>query len=196
MKKCLHVDSCIRRDLSRTKRLADSFIDNLKGYEIKHLVLEDENLKPLIGDFFFERQKLLEEGELNHPRFRYAHEFAEADLVVIAAPFWDLNIPALLKIYIENISVDGITFASNEEGLKGLCKGKHLVYLTTRGGFYGDNNPLETGIKYLSSFVPYYGFDKFSYIYADGLDIQGFDGEKALDEAIEKTKELAKELSI
>lgn len=42
--------------------------------------------------------------------FKYAHEFANADLIVIAAPFWDLSIPALLKVYIENIAVDGITF--------------------------------------------------------------------------------------
>lgn len=195
MKKCLYIDCCIRREESRTKKLADAFFESLDGYEIKHLVLENENLKPLVGDFFFERQELLDKGELNHPRFKYAHEFAEADLVVMAAPFWDLNFPALLKIYIENISVDSITFSSTEEGLKGLCKADNLIFLTTRGGIYGENNPLETADKYLSQFVPFYGFDKYTSIAADGMDIQGFDAKGSLDNAINKAKELAKELS-
>ena len=32
--------------------------------------------------------------------------------IVVAAPFWDLSVPAVLKVYIENISADGVTFAS------------------------------------------------------------------------------------
>ena len=196
MKTCLYIDCCIRKDQSRTKQLANAFFEELKGFEVKHLVLEDENLKPLVGKFFEDRQILLEKGELNHPRFRYAHEYANADMIVIAAPFWDLNFPALLKIYIENISVDGITFISTEEGLKGLCKAEHLVYLTTRGGIIGDDNPMETANKYLSQFVPYYGFKKYTSIAADGMDIQGFDFKAALEEAKQKARQLAKELSI
>ena len=196
MKKCLYVDCCIRRDESRTKELADSFFNELSGYDVKHLVLEKEDLKPLVGDFFFQREVLLAKGELNHSRFNYAHEFADADLVIMAAPFWDLNIPALLKIYIENISVDGITFSSTEEGLKGLCKASHLVFFTTRGGIYGDDSPLESAFHYLGSFVPFYGFGDFIGIYADGMDIVGFDSKNSLNQAKEKAVQLAKELSI
>ncbi|MBR0461247.1 MAG: NAD(P)H-dependent oxidoreductase [Erysipelotrichaceae bacterium] len=195
MKKCLFIDCCIRREESRTLQLAREFLDNLKGYEIEHLLLEEEGLKPLVGDFFFERQELLENGELDHPRFDYAHEFADADMVVMAAPFWDLNFPALLKIYIENISVDGITFTSTAEGLKGLCKAENLVYFTTRGGIYKDD-PLETADHYLSSFVPFFGFGKYTSIAADGMDIVGYDSEGSLNEAKEKARKLAEELSI
>ncbi len=194
MKKCLYIDCCIRGDESRTKQLADTFFDNLKGYEVKHLILEEEGLKPLVGDFFFERQELLEKGELDHPRFDYAHEFAEADMVVMAAPFWDLNFPALLKIYIENISVDGITFGTSANGLVGLCKADNLIYFTTRGGIYKDS-PLETADHYLSSFVPFFGFKKYTSIAADGMDIVGYDGVGSLNEAKEKAKQLALSLS-
>ena len=65
MKKCLFIDCCIRREESRTLQLAREFLDNLKGYEIEHLLLEEEGLKPLVGDFFFERQELLE-GMADH----------------------------------------------------------------------------------------------------------------------------------
>ena len=194
MKKCLYIDCCIRRNESRTKQLAAAFFENLKGYEVKHLILEEEELKPLVGDFFFERQELIEKGELDHPRFDYAHEFAEADMVVMAAPFWDLNVPALLKIYIENISVDGITFGTSANGLVGLCKADNLIYFTTRGGIYKDS-PLETADHYLSSFVPFFGFKKYTSIAADGLDIGGYDGVRSLNEAKEKAKQLALSLS-
>lgn len=194
MKKCLYIDCCIRRNESRTKQLADAFFENLKGYEIKHLVLEDEDLKPLVGDFFLNRQELLDKRDLNNPRFDYAHEFANADMVVMAAPFWDLNFPALLKIYIENISVDGITFGTSEKGLVGLCKGDNLIYFTTRGGIYKDS-PLETADHYLSSFVPFFGFKKYTSIAADGMDIVGYDGVGSLNEAKEKAKQLALSLS-
>ena len=86
--------------------------------------------------FFEQRQRLLEEGDLSHPRFRYAHEFAAADRIVLAAPFWDLSFPALVKIYIENVSVDGITFGCNESGCFGTCRAEKLMYITTRGGSY------------------------------------------------------------
>ncbi|MFQ8766830.1 MAG: NAD(P)H-dependent oxidoreductase [Oscillospiraceae bacterium] len=81
---------------------------------------------PAHGRFFEQRQRLLETGDFSHPRFRYAKQFANADLVVIAAPFWDLAFPALLKLYIEQVSLDGITFGANETGLVGLCQGARI----------------------------------------------------------------------
>lgn len=194
MKTALFVDCCLRKG-SNTKKLADSFINNLKGYEIKHLVLENENLKPLVGKFFEDRQELLEKNQRNHPRFNYAHEFANADLIIVAAPFWDLCFPALLKIYIENVSVDGITFISTEEGLKGICKANNLVYLTTRGGFY-ENRPDELAIPHMKNLSNFFGIDNFNYIAADGMNVEGFDAEKSLNEAKEKASKLAQELSI
>ena len=40
--------------------------------------------------------------------FDLAKQFAEADEVIIAAPFWDLSFPAALKQYFEQINVLGI----------------------------------------------------------------------------------------
>ena len=192
MKKALFVDCCLRKG-SNTKKLADAFFENLKGYEIEHLVLENENLKPLVGEFFESRQELLEQDNRNHPRFKYAHQIQEADLVVIAAPFWDLSFPALLKIYIENISVDGITFGSTENGLVGLCKADNLIYLTTRGGFYKDD-PMEQAIPHLNALSKFFGFKQFKYVAADGMNVQGYDQEGSLNKAIEESIELAKSL--
>ena len=190
MKKALFIDCCLREG-SRTKELANTFFENLSGYEIDSLKLEDENLKPLVGEFFNSRQELLSKGELHHSRFKYAYQFKEADLIVIAAPFWDLSFPALLKIYVENISVDGITFGSTSDGLKGLCNANNMVYLTTRGGFY-KNDPMEQAIPYMSSLKTFFGIKEFNAIAADGMDVVGFDSKKSLEDAKEEAKQLAK----
>ncbi len=194
MKKVLFVDCCIRRDHSRSKQLADFFLGELqkKGeYEIETLCLMDENLSYFSEGFFLQREALLAEGKLDHPRFRYAHQFAEADKIVIAAPFWDLSFPALLKVYIENLCVDSITFHTDEHGLHGLCKADHMVFLTARGAFYTDS-PLEQGSRYLEQMAGFFGIEKYDCVAAEGLDIGAWPVEELMDKAKAQAAEVAK----
>lgn len=122
MKNVLFVDCCIRGEASRTKKLADAFLSALPAdCRVTRLDLMAEELSYFKDGYFAQREQLLAAGERDHPRFRYAHQFAQADRIVIAAPFWDLSFPALLKVYIEQVSVDGITFGSTESGLPGLA---------------------------------------------------------------------------
>lgn len=192
MKEVLFVDCCIRGCASRTKRLADSFFSALpQTYPVTRLDLMAEDLPYFKGNYFDERQRLLEAGDRSHPRFRYAHQFAQADLIVIAAPFWDLSFPALLKVYIEQISVDGITFGSTENGLQGLCRATDMVFLTTRGGFYTDDS-LEMGSRYLDALHTFFGVDRYHCIAADGMDVAGFDAEGSLCDAMMRAEALAR----
>ena len=194
MKEVLFVDCCIRGNESRTRRLADSFLTALDpAYHVTRLNLMEENLPYFKGDYFDERQRLLESGDRSHPRFRYAHQFAEADLIVIAAPFWDLSFPALLKVYIEQVSVDGITFGSTEKGLQGLCEASDMVFLTTRGGFYTDDG-MEMGSRYLDALHTFFGVGRYHCIAADGMDVAGFDAEGSLREAEMRAQALAASL--
>lgn len=191
MKQVLLVDSCIRKEDSQTRKLMEAFCAALpKHCALTRLALTEENLSCLTGDFFDQRQRLLERGELSHPRFRYAHQFAQADAVVIAAPFWDLAFPALLKVYLENVSVDGITFAACEEGLKGICRGNELVFLTTRGGFY-TGSELEMGSRYMDALHTFFGFAQYHCVAADGMNVAGFDAESALRAACAQAEKLA-----
>lgn len=194
MKRVLFVDCLIRGEQSRTKIVADELLNNLNPeYEVTHLELVKENLKPLIGDYFNERQILLDNKQFDHPRFKYAHQFAQADLIIIAAPFWDLSFPALLKIYIENCSVDGITFYADVNGLHGLCKAEKLIYLTSRGGIYGQSN-LAQDISYLKCMQEFFGIKEFDYIAADGMDVDEQTKIASLSQAKQKAIELAKTL--
>lgn len=194
MKKVLFVDCCIRREGSRSKQLADHFLAELQKtgeYEVETLCLMDENLSYFSDGFFFQRERLLEKGDFSHPRFRYAHQFAAADKIVMAAPFWDLSFPALLKVYIENLCVDGITFHTDETGLHGLCKADHMVYLTARGGIYTDSE-MEQGSRYLEQMTVFFGIEKYDCVAAEGLDIGAWPVEELMDKAKAKATEVAK----
>jgi len=191
--KVLYIDCCIRREQSRTRLLAEAFLETLQaqgGYEIDRLCLMDEPLTPLTEGFFAQREQLLAENKRDHPRFRYAHQFSQADRIVIAAPFWDLGFPALLKIYIENICVDRISFGADASGTFGLCQAKRLLFLTTRGGDYSDS-PLEMGAAYLEALCDFWGILRFDSVAADGLDLGLEPVQSILDRAIQQAQALA-----
>lgn len=194
--KLLYIDCCIRREESRTRQLAEAFLDELDkrgNFSIEKLVLTEEALLPLAGGFFQQRESLLEAGALDHPRFRYAHGFANADRIVVAAPFWDLSVPALLKIYIENVSVQGITFEADPENklLYGICRADKLMFLTTRGGAYEDS-PLETGVPMMRNLTAFFGIRVFDTIAADGMDLLILPPEVILGRAIREARQAAK----
>ncbi len=193
MGKVLFVNCCIRKEASRTKKLVDFLLDELNktgSYEITELSLMDEGMAYLSEGFFHQRDGLLAKKDFSHPRFRYAHEFAQADKIIVAAPFWDLSFPALLKVYIENLCVEGITFGCNEQGCFGTCKANHLVYVTTRGGFY-DGTPMEMGSKYIEAMCEFFGIQRYDCVFAEGLDMGIRAVEVILQEAMEQAKEVA-----
>ena len=94
----LFVDVCVRGEHSRTRELAECY---LKDREFTRLALAEENIKPLDKSRLEKRQKLIGKGDFSNEIFKYAKQFAEAEEIVITAPYWDLSFPALLKIYIE-----------------------------------------------------------------------------------------------
>lgn len=193
MIKVLYIDCCIRRELSRTKVLAESFLHTLhheQAYQIDTLCLMDEPLHYFSEGFFEQRERLIAEGRLDHPRFRYAHQFKQADKIVIAAPFWDLSFPALLKVYIENLCVEGITFGCNESGTFGTCRADRMLFLTTRGGDLSDS-PLEMGTRYLEAMCVFFGIKRFDCIAADGMDL----GLEAPDAILQRTISRAEALA-
>lgn len=194
MENVLFIDCCIRREGSRTKALAEHFLKTLEKtgeYNVTRLVLMDEGLSYMSEGFFRQRDEILLCGDFTHPRFRYAHQFAEADKIVAAAPFWDLSFPALLKVYIENLCVEGITFRAGEKGLEGLCRADHLVYLTTRGGYYA-GTPLEMGSRYMEAMSEFFGIGRYTCIAAEGLDAGLAPAEELLAAAMKDAEDTAK----
>ena len=168
----LFINACIRPQ-SRTLKLAKELLSKLEketGAQAEILNLEKEHIIPLTVEQLQKRDSALDSGDFSDPYFRYAKQFAAADIIVIAVPYWDLSFPALVKLYFEAISVCGITFRYTPEGYpKGLCKAKKFYYVTTSGGYIGD---LDFGFQYAKALTTkLYGISDVECIRKEGLDI-------------------------
>lgn len=175
----LYINACIRTE-SRTNRLATALLDKLGAYE--EIRLTDMEIKPLNEERLDYRAAQIEKQNYNDRIFKLSKQFAQADLIIISAPYWDGQFPAVLKTYIENIYSIGIVTKYDEYGKpQGLCKAKKLYYVTTAGGRYNPRFSFDY-IDYLVKNM--FGIQETELIYAEYLDIEGNDAKKILSQAI------------
>lgn len=177
MDKVLFINACARPN-SRTHILAQSILDKLNG-TVEVVNLYEEKIQPLKYEILQERDALVKEKKLSSPILKHAIKFAEADKIVIAAPYWDLSFPAIVKTYIENITVIGVTFNYTSDGYpNGLCKAKKLIYVTSAGGMIDRFN---LGFDYIKTLAEnFYGIKDVICFKAENLDVIGADVENIL----------------
>jgi FMN-dependent NADH-azoreductase len=199
MSKLLYIKANAKPEgVSRTFKISDAFIDSYKQShpedEIITLDLYKENIKLLSADDINTVFGPKTDESRKHPILKYAYQFAEVDKYVIAEPMWNLNIPAILKAYIDYICVTGITFKYTATGPVGLCTGKKAINITARGGEYS-NEPFssyEMGDRYLRTILGFLGITDFITISADNLDVIGNDVDAIVSKAIKDAQEKAK----
>lgn len=174
----LFVNACVRKH-SRTLILAKKLLETLHG-EVKEVQLEKLVFPVVNEEFITLREELKNAGKYDDPMFSLGRDFANADTIVIAAPYYDLSFPAMLKQYFEQINVLGLTFTYSESGTpQGLCKAKDLYYVTTAGGPILSD---ELGFGYVKALAEnFYGIKNIYQIKAEGLDIIGADVEAILN---------------
>ncbi len=184
----LYINACVRKE-SRTAILAKKLLKKLdQPYD--EVGLEGLTFPTVNEDYINKRDKLISEGNFNNSMFDLARRFAEAECIVIAAPYWDLSFPAMLKQYLELVNVIGITFRYSEEGIPiGLCKASRIFYVTTAGGNFV---PEAYGFEYVKALAQsYYGIEDVRLIKAVGLDIYGTDVDaimRSAEDAVENMK--------
>lgn len=168
----LFINACVRTE-SRTRQLTEKLLLKLnRPYE--EVRLHEIAFPVADEDFLNMRERLIAEHDFENPLFDLARQFSESEIIVIAAPYWDLSFPAALKQYFEQINVVGITFKYTEDGIPvGLCKARRLYYVTTAGGSYV---PEEFGFGYIKALSQgFYGIQEVRKIEAAGLDLVGAD---------------------
>ncbi len=194
-RKILFINACVRPE-SRTSRLARKMLGLLKGH-ITEIDIANElaegNIAPLDDKFIRFRMECSAKRDFSDMRFRCARMFAEADVIIIAAPYWDLSFPAALKIFLENVCVDQLTFKYSEKGYPiGLCKAKDIAYISTSGGpVYGDY-----GAGYVKTLCnALLGIKNFHLVQAENLDVYGNDPEKILEDKYHLAEEIAERIN-
>lgn len=175
----LYINCCVRSE-SRTDRLARAVLAGMGDYT--ELYLPEMPLHPLTREALDRRSALQAAGDFEDPMFDLAHQFADAERIVIGAPFWDGSFPSVLKVYLENIYAIGIVTDYAPDGMPvGMCRAKELVYVTTAGGRYIPDYSYE----YIRSLAGrYFGIDNTRLVMAEMLDIAGFDAEQIMQDAL------------
>ncbi|MCF0228700.1 MAG: NAD(P)H-dependent oxidoreductase [Parasporobacterium sp.] len=185
--KLLYIDACVRKE-SRTRRISDALLAMISEkypedvINVEKLILKDEDLHPLSEDGLDARTDLINRQAWDDPMFRYSRQFADADIIIISAPYWDGSFPSILKLYIENIYVQGIVSGYDENGRPvGMCRAEKLYYVTTSGGPYDGRYSYD----YIDTLATsYFGIRETQLIKADMLDIIGYDAAEIVNKTI------------
>lgn len=186
----LFIDACAREN-SRTRELAEAVLSHISERDpsVERIRLYDDDLKPLTEDMIKMRDDALANNDYADTYFDLAKQFAEADIIIMAVPYWDLSFPAILKLYLETVSINGITFVYDEDGTPhGMCNAKKLYYVTTSGGEIGNNNFGYDYVKALT--MGLFGVKDTMCIRAIGLDLISVDAGKVLENAKDQLKEI------
>lgn len=147
-KKLVVIDACIRGEESRTRRIAEPIIRELaKRYDITRYDLARMPMEPLTPESYAQRVA----GNVPAWAVEAAKALAEADRIVVAAPFWDMSFPAVVKVFFEQTSLFDITFTDNGRSCVGLCKCEKVMYITTRGMNIPTGDTREQGSSYLQA---------------------------------------------
>lgn len=179
MSDILFINACVREN-SRTLSLARTVLDQLGG-EVEEVKLYELGLAPLDNEGMAARAAAFDAKDFSDGCFALARQFAEARTVVVAAPYWDMMFPAVLKTYFENVTVNGLAFVYSDKGYPvGLCKAEKMIYVTTAGG------PIvkSFGFDYAEALAKtFYGIKDVRRVSAECLDIHGSDADAILKKA-------------
>ena len=170
----LFVNCCIsqRGDASRTRALCQAFLDAYRpahpGAAVETVDLTDCALPPFDRARLDARDALRDRGDFGAPVYDLARQFQAADHILVGAPFWDLQFPAALRIYIEYISANGLTYYYDDAGCHGACRAQRLAYLTSGGD---GEQPESLGVLYWKQLCRMFGIGRFDSLFAGGLDL-------------------------
>lgn len=167
MKNLVFINACVRESDSRTLRIAEPVIGALgKRYKVTRYDLPQMDIAPLNPRLFAERGA----GEIPTWAKEAATAIAGADRILIAAPFWDMSFPAVLKCFFEQTSLFDITFTDNGKTCIGLCKSPMVLYITTREMDIPTGDPREQATPYLKALGSLWNLGELTVISAQNMD--------------------------
>ncbi|MCG5266579.1 NAD(P)H-dependent oxidoreductase [Acinetobacter pittii] len=197
MAKILVLKSSIMGEGSQTNRLIDVMLEHRKDQGLQDDItirnLAEMNLPVLDLEIF---QALRGAENVNQDIQQIVAlsdeliaELKSADLLIIGAPMYNLNVPTQLKNWFDLVARARQTFRYTETYPQGLVEGVKAVVVSSRGGIHVGQET-EAVTPYLKAVLGLMGMHDVDFIYAEGLDMQVYRS-NALDLANQRVKEFA-----
>jgi len=196
MSKVLVLKSSILAGYSQSSQLADFYVEQAKakGDQVTVRDLAADPIPVLDGELV---GALRPSDAPLSPRQQEALDLSNAlieelqahDVVVIAAPMYNFNIPTQLKNYFDLVARAGVTFRYTEAGPEGLVKGKRAVILSSRGGIHKDT-PTDLLTPYVKLFLGFIGITDVEFVFAEGIAYGPEVAAKATDDAKNAIKQI------
>ncbi len=197
MAKILVLKSSIMGEGSQTNRLIDVMLEHRKDQGLQDDItirnLAEMNLPVLDLEIF---QALRGAENINQDIQQIVAlsdeliaELKSADLLIIGAPMYNLNVPTQLKNWFDLVARARQTFRYTETYPQGLVEGVKAVVVSSRGGIHVGQET-EAVTPYLKAVLGLMGIHDVEFIYAEGLDMQAYRS-NALDLANQRVKEFA-----
>lgn len=167
MKSLLYIDACVRDEESRTKRVAEPIMEELaKKYDVTKFVLNELSLDVVKMPLLAKRLA----GDIPQEVMSWAEAVRDADRIVIAAPFWDMGIPAVLKTFFELCSIFDVTFKSDDKTCYGNCKAEKMLFITSRGMNISTGDEIEQATPYLRALSWLWGIGPLQVVAMQNMD--------------------------
>ncbi|WP_407501544.1 NAD(P)H-dependent oxidoreductase [Acinetobacter baumannii] len=197
MAKILVLKSSIMGEGSQTNRLIDVMLEHRKDQGLQDDItirnLAEMNL-PVLDLEIFQALRGAENNNQDIQRIvalsdELIAELKSADLLIIGAPMYNLNVPTQLKNWFDLVARARQTFRYTETYPQGLVEGVKAVVVSSRGGIHVGQET-EAVTPYLKAVLGLMGIHDVDFIYAEGLDMQAYRS-NALDLASQQVKEFA-----
>lgn len=124
----------------------------------------------------------------------FVDELLAATEIVIATPIYNFNIPAALKLWIDQVARAGRTFQVDAAGYRGLLTGRTVKVLVSSGGDFRPGQPaagMNFAEPYLRGVFGFLGVDRVEFVYAPNQSHAEADRAAALAEAAQSARALA-----
>jgi FMN-dependent NADH-azoreductase len=206
----LHVIATPRGAGSTTLRVSKPLLEHLQAtrpdLQIETLELFTQGLPTIAGQNIDTKYGLMKGQPIDAASAQswrnvedLIHQFLRADVCVISSPMWNFSIPYTLKYYIDAIVQPGYLFAYDEAGIPmGLCQGKRMVCVTSRGGDYSDVSPMHSYDQqepYLRAIFGFAGITDIDFINVQPADLSPLQTEEAVSAGIAAARQLADKLA-
>lgn len=190
-KHILRVDGSMRKSGSRSRKLTDVLIDQLKTVHSRATVTTRDLAGgvPFVDDAWIaanftdpcarspEQRAVLAQSDA------LLNEVKDADILVLGTPIYNFGVPAAVKAWIDMIARARESFRYTDQGPEGLLTGKTAYFVLVSGGTKAGSK-IDFAWPYLKHVLGFIGITDVHLIASDLIGVEAADADADAIEAI------------